>query len=595
MTRILCVDFGSTFTKAVLLDPADGRLLAAASVPTTISTDVLDGYRSICETIAVAGFSPADEVLACSSAGGGLRLAVVGYERSVTAEAGYRVEQDRLGEGRPEVDTKDPCHRRGQRGLLEGSAAALGQRAVEVVDEVLSIFDAGRQAHQISGHLQLGPANRSVRHACRVLDQRLDATEALTQGPDRGRATDVDRLLLATGNLEGDHAPVAPHLSGRDVVPRVRAQTRVVHGNDRAMALQELNDLLGVLAVAVHPHAQGLQTSQHQPRIERSGNRDHGVLMEGKTLFGVLEPGNRDGLGRHDRAADDVTVTAAVLRGRVHDDVSAEGKGLLEVRRGERVVHGQDRAGLVSHGRKRTNVGNSQQRVGRRLDPYDLGLTRSDRGTHRLDVGDPCDRVLHPPWTVSYTHLRVRAAIGIAGDDDMVTGFEQRPDHRVLPSQTRGERETAATTLERRQTPLQRGAGRVGRTAVLIAAPKAADSVLFVGRDLVDRRHDGPGCKVRLLPRMDRAGVESSVVFKALCVRGGHVAKATRVATTSDQASMSGDSLGQPQEERMTTRPGNTRDLPTGCSPTMRACSCSTASRPRSRLGWRTVVRAGDT
>ena len=91
MTRVLCVDFGSTFTKAVLLDPADGRLLAAASVPTTISTDVLDGYRSICETIAVAGFSPADEVLACSSAGGGLRLAVVGYERSVTAEAGYRV------------------------------------------------------------------------------------------------------------------------------------------------------------------------------------------------------------------------------------------------------------------------------------------------------------------------------------------------------------------------------------------------------------------------------------------------------------------------------------------------------------------------
>jgi uncharacterized protein (TIGR01319 family) len=32
-----------------------------------------------------------DDVLACSSAGGGLRLAVVGYERVVTAEAGYRV------------------------------------------------------------------------------------------------------------------------------------------------------------------------------------------------------------------------------------------------------------------------------------------------------------------------------------------------------------------------------------------------------------------------------------------------------------------------------------------------------------------------
>lgn len=88
---MLCVDFGSTFTKAALLNPADGSVLAHASVPTTISTDVLDGYRDICETIAAQGFPVADEVLACSSAGGGLRLAVVGYERSVTAEAGHRV------------------------------------------------------------------------------------------------------------------------------------------------------------------------------------------------------------------------------------------------------------------------------------------------------------------------------------------------------------------------------------------------------------------------------------------------------------------------------------------------------------------------
>lgn len=91
----LCVDFGSTFTKAVLLDPGDGALLATASVPTTLptsgSTDVLDGYQSICEILAAGGSPPAGDVLACSSAGGGLRLAVVGYERAVTAEAGQRV------------------------------------------------------------------------------------------------------------------------------------------------------------------------------------------------------------------------------------------------------------------------------------------------------------------------------------------------------------------------------------------------------------------------------------------------------------------------------------------------------------------------
>ena len=91
MSRVLCVDFGSTFTKAVLIDTADGRLLAESSVPTTVDSDVLDGYRLIRENLATEGFPSADDVLACSSAGGGLRLAVVGYERSVTAEAGHRV------------------------------------------------------------------------------------------------------------------------------------------------------------------------------------------------------------------------------------------------------------------------------------------------------------------------------------------------------------------------------------------------------------------------------------------------------------------------------------------------------------------------
>ena len=91
MRQILCVDFGSTFTKAVLIDPSNGGLLASASAPTTVSTDVLDGYYSIRKTLAAQGFPDAGEVLACSSAGGGLRLAVVGYERAVTAEAGHRV------------------------------------------------------------------------------------------------------------------------------------------------------------------------------------------------------------------------------------------------------------------------------------------------------------------------------------------------------------------------------------------------------------------------------------------------------------------------------------------------------------------------
>ena len=89
MPAVLCVDVGSTFTKAVLVDVPSGGLLGTASSPTTVATDVMDGVDAVRASLAHHG--EPDEVLLCSSAGGGLRLAVVGYEREVTAEAGFRV------------------------------------------------------------------------------------------------------------------------------------------------------------------------------------------------------------------------------------------------------------------------------------------------------------------------------------------------------------------------------------------------------------------------------------------------------------------------------------------------------------------------
>jgi uncharacterized protein (TIGR01319 family) len=88
----LTVDFGSTFTKAALI-AGDGTVVGTASTPTTGtqgrgSGDILDGYATLRRVLDV----PEDAVVhACSSAGGGLRLVVVGYERTVTAEAGHRV------------------------------------------------------------------------------------------------------------------------------------------------------------------------------------------------------------------------------------------------------------------------------------------------------------------------------------------------------------------------------------------------------------------------------------------------------------------------------------------------------------------------
>jgi len=67
-------------------------LLVTSSTPTTSDGDVWEGVSRVRDAVAEqARHTPALEdeqhVLACSSAGGGLRLAVVGFERDVTARA----------------------------------------------------------------------------------------------------------------------------------------------------------------------------------------------------------------------------------------------------------------------------------------------------------------------------------------------------------------------------------------------------------------------------------------------------------------------------------------------------------------------------
>lgn len=83
----VCADVGSTYTKVAVVDLAGGALVGSASHPTTVGTDVLDGLDAAVRAAGGAGHP----LLVCSSAGGGLRLAVVGYERLVTARAAQQV------------------------------------------------------------------------------------------------------------------------------------------------------------------------------------------------------------------------------------------------------------------------------------------------------------------------------------------------------------------------------------------------------------------------------------------------------------------------------------------------------------------------
>jgi uncharacterized protein (TIGR01319 family) len=83
---VVCIDIGSTYTKAALVDVTAGSLLGTAQTPTT--ADVVDGVLTATAPFRTYGHEC--EIVACSSAGGGLRLAVVGYEELISAEAGHR-------------------------------------------------------------------------------------------------------------------------------------------------------------------------------------------------------------------------------------------------------------------------------------------------------------------------------------------------------------------------------------------------------------------------------------------------------------------------------------------------------------------------
>lgn len=170
---VLCVDFGSTFTKAVVVDLGTGEPLAGESVPTTVATDVLDGYRQICDRLEARGLSRFEEVLACSSAGGGLRLAVVGYERSVTAEAGHRV------------------------GLSAGAKVAhVGSGAMTTAD-VAGLRSARPDVVLLVGGTDGGNAEVLLHNASRLAKARVGAPVVVAGNAEA--ADEVADLLAATG------------------------------------------------------------------------------------------------------------------------------------------------------------------------------------------------------------------------------------------------------------------------------------------------------------------------------------------------------------------------------------------------------------
>ena len=89
MKVALLADFGSTYTKVLAVDLAEGAIVGSAQHPTTLTGEILDGYEDAARSALKEIRAPADVTveLAASSAGGGIRMAAIGLVDSLTAAA----------------------------------------------------------------------------------------------------------------------------------------------------------------------------------------------------------------------------------------------------------------------------------------------------------------------------------------------------------------------------------------------------------------------------------------------------------------------------------------------------------------------------
>src|SRR5579872_6225884 len=114
------------------------------------------------------------------------------------------------------------------------------QGALEVGHEVLGVLDADREADQPAAHayaLAFLRRDRCVRHAARVLGQRLNGAKRFGEGEDLQVRQHLERGRLA-GDLKAHHAAEQAHLPRGHAAVRMRLESLVVHALDGAVALE---------------------------------------------------------------------------------------------------------------------------------------------------------------------------------------------------------------------------------------------------------------------------------------------------------------------------------------------------------------------
>ncbi len=264
MGVVALADFGSTYTKVRLVDPAEGELLARAEAPTTIATDLMEGYTAALEAAmgSLGAGSALDEQLAVSSAGGGLRVAAIGLVADLTAaaarqaalNAGARVEAvlagtlgddqlDALEAARPEIFLFAGGTDGGQAELVVENARRLAARRIDgnavvacnadVAEEVAGLLRGGGVRVEVAGNV-MPELGRLEIDSARAAILRL-FLEHVIGGKGLSASAEFERMV----RLPTPEAVLeATRLLGDVVVIDVGGATTDVHSNRSAAPAQ---------------------------------------------------------------------------------------------------------------------------------------------------------------------------------------------------------------------------------------------------------------------------------------------------------------------------------------------------------------------
>lgn len=287
----VCVDVGSTWTKAALVH-RDGSVAGFAEHPTTAG-DVLVGMDVAVRGVSAAGRAAEPALLVCSSAGGGLRLAVVGTERPAAAEVGHEVAMSagcrvvHVHGGRLE-----PADLRQLRAARPGAVLVVG--GADGDDPAVLLHNVGRLALARVRYPIVLAANaaaradalallRSAGRTVTACDNAAPCPDKLVPGPARALLT---RLYLR--HTLGGRGP--------SVTPRFRRQVRLVTPDAVGRAAAELARLSGAPVVVVDVGCATTAVHAAHPGIGDVWRTVEGDLGVRASAEGVLASGQIEGL-----------------------------------------------------------------------------------------------------------------------------------------------------------------------------------------------------------------------------------------------------------------------------------------------------------